>query len=64
MATCENSRKTHTCHGPLFLIEENREKRVLCLPSVKYLILRGHDIEIIRAVPRELDDEQEFVSDF
>ena len=64
MATCEKSHKTHTCRGPLFLIEENKKRRVFCLNSVKYMLLSGRDIEIIEVVPRKLEDAQKFIPDF
>jgi hypothetical protein len=35
------------------MIKDNKKKKVLCFDSIKTLILTGHDIQIIRNVPRD-----------
>lgn len=58
LGKCEESLKIHTCKGPLFLIKDNKKKRILCFKVVKSLILKGHDIDIIKIVPRDLLEEE------
>lgn len=64
MATCENHPKKHTCRGPLYLVEENNEEKVLCFESVKKLILTGHDIDIIENLPRSMPKKGKFIPDY
>jgi len=49
---CENSLKEHTCHGPLFFVKHNNKRKVYCFNSIKNLIKRGYEIDIIKNVPR------------
>ncbi len=56
--TCENSLKKHTCRGPLYVIRDNKKRRVLCFDSIKTLILTGHDVQIIKNVPRDFPEKK------
>jgi len=59
--TCENSLKEHTCRGPLYLVRDNKKKKVLCFDSVKKFILIGHDVEIIKNVHRNIPEKKKFI---
>jgi hypothetical protein len=52
--TCENSLKNHTCRGPLYVVRDNKKERVLCFDTIKHLILTGHEVQIIKNVPRKI----------
>lgn len=42
----------HMCHGPLYLVVHKRRQKVFCFELIKNLIRLGHDINIIKNVPR------------
>jgi hypothetical protein len=62
--TCENSRRNHTCRGPLYVVRDNKKERVLCFDTVKHLILTGHEVQIIKNVPRKAFEEKKRLVNF
>ncbi len=49
---CENSLREHHCRGPLFKVKHNRENKTYCFDSVKHFIRTGHEIDLVKNVPR------------